>query len=220
MKVYPRVGGGNASTDRLTPEACGLSPRGRGKPVGSREMRPPVGSIPAWAGETRLALAGFAYGRVYPRVGGGNPTPPHTTANTGGLSPRGRGKPYGCRAIGVQIGSIPAWAGETGTHVRSQRNPEVYPRVGGGNCSITMLSRWALGLSPRGRGKLGVPIAYSKRRGSIPAWAGETRLQRSISTRWRVYPRVGGGNPNAGMVAECARGLSPRGRGKPVYERR
>ena len=51
-KVYPRVGGGNASDVSGRYGKHGLSPRGRGKPY---DILPPplrAGSIPAWAGET------------------------------------------------------------------------------------------------------------------------------------------------------------------------
>ena len=51
-------------------------------------------------------------GYWYPRVGGGTRTkhcPPYLRM---GLSPRGRGNPYGNRCRVIRNGSIPAWAGE------------------------------------------------------------------------------------------------------------
>ena len=51
-RVYPRVGGGNLCWMRAVIPAKGLSPRGRGKPIGTLAIHPKQGSIPAWAGET------------------------------------------------------------------------------------------------------------------------------------------------------------------------
>ena len=51
----------------------GLSPRGRGKHAYARPPDSADRSIPAWAGETRPTMTLTSDGRVYPRVGGGNP---------------------------------------------------------------------------------------------------------------------------------------------------
>ena len=51
-----------------------------------------------------------------------------------------------------------------------------------------------MGLSPRGRGKLPSLGIGVRRGGSIPAWAGETKLGGFTSGKVKVYPRVGGGN--------------------------
>ena len=70
------------------------------------------------------------------------------------------------------------------------------------------------GLSPRGRGKLGLTLYLTPLGGSIPAWAGETGVAVSIRSECAVYPRVGGGNLILGVCAQAFQGLSPRGRGK------
>ena len=70
--VYPRVGGGNAHNICKDANRGGLSPRGRGKPIGLFAITEACRSIPAWAGETAGSLAISAAARVYPRVGGGN----------------------------------------------------------------------------------------------------------------------------------------------------
>ena len=72
-----------------------------------------------------------------------------------------------------------------------------------------------LGLSPRGRGKHRGRAAGRAKRRSIPAWAGETLGIDRLADFHRVYPRVGGGNAFAPANAMLAKGLSPRGRGKP-----
>ena len=90
-------------------------------------------------------------------------------------------------------GSIPAWAGEPAYPLSMPRVVRVYPRVGGGTHSWTMV--WALvkGLSPRGRGNPTRPNAACFRSGSIPAWAGEPRTDDTRKGSKTVYSRVGGG---------------------------
>ena len=72
MSVYPRVGGGNKAAASNTWAICGLSPRGRGKPVIDYACYAGGGSIPAWAGETSAGDLASSSSTVYPRVGGGN----------------------------------------------------------------------------------------------------------------------------------------------------
>ena len=131
-----------------------------------------------------------------------------------GLSPRGRGKRAEAYALREAWRSIPAWAGETAITPVSHRSQWVYPRVGGGNAMSSVVAAPSRGLSPRGRGKL-VDVAVAiRRRGSIPAWAGETERAFERAYGAAVYPRVGGGNPAATRSRWAPTGLSPRGRGK------
>ena len=173
-QVYPRVGGGNNPSVGSIKTAGGLSPRGRGKPALHPVVAAYARSIPAWAGETRHVLAAFVYARVYPRVGGGNDDILHMRKLQSGLSPRGRGKLlWRCQPFFMQR-SIPAWAGETHRPSALVATTAVYPRVGGGNYVVASAVAALNGLSPRGRGKLPAKSSLWARRGSIPAWAGET----------------------------------------------
>ena len=172
--VYPRVGGGNRTLMQSIVGRCGLSPRGRGKPVRQVHRLDHVRSIPAWAGETVVSKTMPTMPRVYPRVGGGNRSVCVLPLDGVGLSPRGRGK-------------LPA-------AIVRMAFRQVYPRVGGGNLSDGAVNYLHLGLSPRGRGKLADWLGGLLAGGSIPAWAGETCLKAPHKRNWRVYPRVGGGN--------------------------
>ena len=153
------------------------------------------GSIPAWAGETSA-------GR------------PIEGCRFQGLSPRGRGKPGRRLSPPAPLRSIPAWAGETADRLPPYGGGKVYPRVGGGNVLAGFLAMALQGLSPRGRGKLLLGIARILTTGSIPAWAGETRIAPHSFRFPPVYPRVGGGNPGRRSNPPLLYGLSPRGRGK------
>ena len=54
-KVYPRVGGGAQKTYIDGQRDTGLSPRGRGSQEDDHARPSLHGSIPAWAGEPRVA---------------------------------------------------------------------------------------------------------------------------------------------------------------------
>ena len=176
-------------------------------------------SIPAWAGETGTCPERHMSTGVYPRVGGGNRETSEVSLEWGGLSPRGRGKLTLEVDAAEADRSIPAWAGETRRLHACPKHDGVYPRVGGGNGKRYAAAWTSEGLSPRGRGKQDVVARDNRHPRSIPAWAGETRLGRLGIEAGAVYPRVGGGNCRIPDCAKCARGLSPRGRGKlPVRE--
>ena len=138
-------------------------------------------------------------GTVYPRVGGG-------TGSSGcGLVP------FMPRSI---TRSIPAWAGEPIGRIpactKTARRTRVYPRVGGGTPQAPVPAGTVV--SPRGRGnRPGLVILYILL-GLSPRGRGNRgrSLHKALSP---VYPRVGGGTPNAVLVSYSERGLSPRGRG-------
>ena len=58
------------------------------------------------------------------------------------------------------------------------------------------------------------------RLGLIPAWAGKTPVRYRRPDRRRAHPRVGGENTVALKAMYAGDGSSPRGRGKPLIERR
>ena len=217
--VYPRVGGGNLMLLSSSCNSRGLSPRGWGKPNRAWCLTCRPGSIPAWAGETRIVIRLRRLSMVYPRVGGGNTLTYEVRPDVIGLSPRGRGKRSHSKHKHHHPGSIPAWAGETSSSSGSSSSGSVYPRVGGGNAVAGIGPGQDNGLSPRGRGKRKATRLSTPCNRSIPAWAGETRWVKVSPGTYEVYPRVGGGNATAGGHGLPAGGLSPRGRGKR-YRRR
>ena len=188
------MGGGNQAVLPPPIGPQGLSPRGRGKPNHPADQPAGYRSIPAWAGETVKSIVdSYDYG-VYPRVGGGKEPNPPPSPPRHGLSPRGRGKLYPVDDYWVSVGSIPAWAGETGQADDPHTLRLVYPRVGGGNITSPFSMHIQEGLSPRGRGKRTGGRSGRGKEGSIPAWAGETPWNAGMIWPARVYPRVGGGN--------------------------
>ena len=160
-----------------------------------------------------LLVIGF---RVYPRVCGGTGRLLVLLGGLEGLSPRVRGNPHQRPPVGLQIGSIPACAGEPSRACSRSRNQRVYPRVCGGTFYLARISRYARGLSPRVRGnpparRCGIPFPRS-----IPACAGEPGTTPRNTARPGVYPRVCGGTSRTRPPQPLDGGLSPRVRGNPA----
>ena len=173
-----------------------------------------VGSIPAYAGETRASERGGFFPRVDPRVRGGDQDLKTIPAERMGRSPRTRGRRY--RRIGHNpcTRSIPAYAGETlGLHAVSVVR-RVDPRVRGGDAMLAPMRVPFLGRSPRTRGRrtrLASLAIFSR---SIPAYAGETAPGQILLRRIRVDPRVRGGDATDPYYWRFLEGRSPRTRGR------
>ena len=173
IKVYPRVCGGTRPTGIALPPPRGLSPRVRGNPYrGCRGVRY-RGSIPACAGEPRLAGKTLRPRRVYPRVCGGTWGCTSGYARGRGLSPRVRGNPWFTMRRACFLGSIPACAGEPAHRRLGPDLHSVYPRVCGGTRQAFAGMGRSHGLSPRVRGNLIAPMLPLSPTRSIPACAGE-----------------------------------------------
>ena len=191
----------------------GLSPRVRGNLSTWYRAQQRVWSIPACAGEPLDCPIPGQPRRVYPRVCGGTSVPAWAWPPGLGLSPRVRGNRTQAPLCANLARSIPACAGEPQETASVQPDIGVYPRVCGGTESSKPAPHPPPGLSPRVRGNRGAPTARGGWRRSIPACAGEPRLQRGRPGVQRVYPRVCGGT-NCGMRwGRCRMGLSPRVRG-------
>ena len=90
--AHPRVGGENTRAESSSRPKRGSSPRGRGKHPARLASCLAVGLIPAWAGKTALRRRRSRGLPAHPRVGGENVPVYAASANSGGSSPRGRGK--------------------------------------------------------------------------------------------------------------------------------
>ena len=152
-------------------------------------------------------------------MGGGTCPPSTLLSRRVGLSPRGRGNRHPLPPSGLEVRSIPAWAGEPNCSLYSLYGATVYPRVGGGTDTYPFWYSLAGGLSPRGRGnQLVCGSAEKALSGTVyPRVGGGTAVsnQSLYHCSQEVYPRVGGGTcfSNSTSCHLVARGLSPRGRG-------
>ena len=109
-------------------------------------------SIPACAGEPSVSLDNDSLQTVYPRVCGGTFMPGSFGQQDVGLSPRVRGNPSVIFPSPMQVGSIPACAGEPPTSCGLATTTRVYPRVCGGTARWKTMNALQPGLSPRVRG--------------------------------------------------------------------
>ena len=110
-------------------------------------------------------------------------------------------------------GSIPACAGEPSSSLLSTSAGRVYPRVCGGTYGGAGPTAPGRGLSPRVRGNPPGGIFQRQAERSIPACAGEPKIDFGGGLTGWVYPRVCGGTLSAGLRYARLIGLSPRVRG-------
>ena len=212
-EVYPRVCGGTNDRSRRRRLRRGLSPRVRGNLANPEYAPQQSGSIPACAGEPQMRHPHHPITKVYPRVCGGTISQLESSKEKRGLSPRVRGNPPSYARANACTWSIPACAGEPGTHPTQNPGIRVYPRVCGGTISRAYQISGIMGLSPRVRGNHRYPSGTPPDSGSIPACAGEPWPQVSGTRAPRVYPRVCGGTDWDGRQLFTGYGLSPRVRG-------
>ena len=195
-RAYPRAGGGTRESPSRPRTGPGLSPRGRGNHL-------PCEGPPGCGG-------------AYPRAGGGTIQLDTVHGVEMGLSPRGRGNRNISHTTRVRPGPIPARAGEPRRCYTTGPAGEAYPRAGGGTLAPWLDRKPSWGLSPRGRGNLGLSAVDLSQGGPIPARAGEPgSCCRCTRPTW-AYPRAGGGTCVRLQVKCKQKGLSPRGRGNQL----
>ena len=135
-----------------------------------------------------------------------------------GLSPRLRGNLWEPWKLVPWMRSIPALAGEPTPGEGLTTAGRVYPRACGGTQNVPVSGGYNHGLSPRLRGNLHIGNGPRAILRSIPALAGEPKLQSICWAHRRVYPRACGGTFEAKGIPPAMAGLSPRLRGnlRPV----
>ena len=214
-EVYPRVCGGTGWRCGCACGVGGLSPRVRGNQLAGFPYDRNERSIPACAGEPRRGWCWRVRWRVYPRVCGGTALTMLSPTGMPGLSPRVRGNLSPPTDHQQPEGSIPACAGEPRIGADGKAPNRVYPRVCGGTAAMNSSPVAAAGLSPRVRGNPSQAVWRWRRWGSIPACAGEPRVETQKALVRRVYPRVCGGTQPTALRVGDGFGLSPRVRGNP-----
>ena len=192
----------------------GTSPRVRGKRLQPRRRDRMVRYIPARAGEAGRSPSGPPSPAVHPRACGGSNPSAKQGEIAPGTSPRVRGKRSPSGAVRVQIGYIPARAGEAPSGARIRRTPRVHPRACGGSGYQDGEEAGERGTSPRVRGKRRRLRRAGRPGGYIPARAGEAALAGVTAGLFAVHPRACGGSPGRGPIRGGKSGTSPRVRGK------
>ena len=150
-------------------------------------------TIPAGAGEPSPAEFAPLLGADYPRRRGGTIRDEVALAAPAGLSPQARGNLYHPgREVEVER-TIPAGAGEPRSPRGLILGRRDYPRRRGGTAWNQDAAELAVGLSPQARGNPDHRDRDGRRRGTIPAGAGEPKHFHFLLSLVKDYPRRRGG---------------------------
>ena len=173
----------------------------------------PWGIIPAYAGNTRIALFRFRKIWDHPRVCGEHWSYQLSTMFPEGSSPRMRGTQTMADQPQATPGIIPAYAGNTTIPVSVRGPTRDHPRVCGEHFLTMAAAVFCEGSSPRMRGTPTPRTCISLPTGIIPAYAGNTRGSTADTIIAWDHPRVCGEHTTVRTRADTSTGSSPRMRG-------
>ena len=151
--------------------------------------------------------------RAYPRTSGATALLVNALGQTEGLSPHERGNQSLLKNDNLEVGPIPARAGQPAASAVERPGLGAYPRTSGATPTISQGQWCAGGLSPHERGNPLRSACSAPRRRPIPARAGQPLCGHAHAWHIRAYPRTSGAT-----IFECrcegqAEGLSPHERG-------
>ena len=190
--AYPRSRGATPNVFLLDGKGRGLSPLARGNHAASSSPRRASGPIPARAGQPSWPHWVQPIWRAYPRSRGATAMSPSMAWSNLGLSPLARGNPAGAVPGGGHAGPIPARAGQPTPPLQFAFSAWAYPRSRGATTPPTQPCAPAWGLSPLARGNPSAPDQSERRRGPIPARAGQPVGVAVHFHFLRAYPRSRG----------------------------
>ena len=189
---HPRVCGEHGRYPMARRIGLGSSPRMRGTHGQHFNQFHVLGIIPAYAGNTRSALAWHTSMRDHPRVCGEHLFEDRKRILERGSSPRMRGTLKRVHACGGLRGIIPAYAGNTVLTTRNTRSRRDHPRVCGEHSTDEIEKAASMGSSPRMRGTLPQRHLPHGGIGIITAYAGNTPTTTSAAWWYWDHPRVCG----------------------------
>ena len=152
--------------------------------------------IPAHAGQTSHTRIASPACSDHPRACGANISPPSMGRPHPGSSPRMRGKLVTDANNAVRVRIIPAHAGQTDRKPHNNSSSTDHPRACGANSASPLRVIFAIGSSPRMRGKRRQKSCHTTPRRIIPAHAGQTRGVWWHGFRHADHPRACGANPS------------------------
>ena len=194
----------------------GSSPRVRGRLGRWFVGRGRGGLIPASAGQTEQERAAAEAARAHPRECGADCTATEPLSIPAGSSPRVRGRPRCSRGVRLWAGLIPASAGQTSGPPGPADASTAHPRECGADPRLGHARQGLRGSSPRVRGRLWLSVLMRKRKGLIPASAGQTRSQSACPAPCGAHPRECGADRPGWVDCQIRPGSSPRVRGRPL----
>ena len=173
--AYPRSRGATTLPPCWYSRPTGLSPLARGNPRMAADRMMAVGPIPARAGQPsadeRKALSAGAY----PRSRGATRVMSSARRMALGLSPLARGNLSRLDPNAVEIGPIPARAGQPEPAQQGDAMRRAYPRSRGATGRLVDVRHNVKGLSPLARGNRVCRAQPDVSGGPIPARAGQPK---------------------------------------------
>ena len=216
MRAHPRSRGENHHLGVVPVIPSGSSPLTRGKPGAVNGRYRSGRLIPAHAGKTRGATGAAWPPAAHPRSRGENCAVESRVLADGGSSPLTRGKPERRGRWQRRHRLIPAHAGKTDSHRRTDQMYRAHPRSRGENLRRRPSCGTQSGSSPLTRGKHMLPSWKGPEDRLIPAHAGKTWSQTARSALRTAHPRSRGENGAKTNDKSLPVGSSPLTRGKPV----
>ena len=194
MRAHPRSRGENHHLGVVPVIPSGSSPLTRGKPGAVNGRYRSGRLIPAHAGKTRGATGAAWPPAAHPRSRGENCAVESRVLADGGSSPLTRGKPERRGRWQRRHRLIPAHAGKTDSHRRTDQMYRAHPRSRGENSGCKTVIARLPGSSPLTRGKHLVVQDVPERRRLIPAHAGKTSRRCCLRSGRSAHPRSRGEN--------------------------
>ena len=216
--------------------AAGSSPHARGAPTVVLSWGALQGTIPAYAGSTRLSRTAVRHrgiipacagstrdngnlpklARNHPRIRGEHKQVTGAWARLGGSSPHALGAHILCNLVEPIVGIIPACAGSTSSRAWATPPSGDHPRMRGKHRANLLMSLSVAGSSLHARGAPVQAGELGDATGIISACAGSTRRRgRPRGGRWD-HPRMRGEHCAARCLACLMAGSSPHARGAPA----
>ena len=193
--------------------SLGSSPLARGTLFDGLKAVVENGLIPARAGNTSSPSMSSGMLRAHPRSRGEHVFLINCSSDGMGSSPLARGTPSPPPRYAPRLGLIPARAGNTSCAVNGGQRFGAHPRSRGEHMFPSTVTVEDMGSSPLARGTLSARILTLRRRGLIPARAGNTLWAGQASTALGAHPRSRGEHLFCCIQFYLLVGSSPLARG-------
>ena len=205
---------GNSQYSTSIPTATTVHPRLRGELAG-RGLNRKIFTrfIPACAGNSQAVGIPLKVFLVHPRLRGELFIHINIRISLIGSSPLARGTRAGLPICAVNLGFIPACAGNSRKALPHAGQKSVHPRLRGELWRLRFLVLTSVGSSPLARGTPYPPNAPAFDRRFIPACAGNSKESRLARTSSSVHPRLRGELLSGYAISSTTCGSSPLARG-------
>ncbi len=211
---HPRLRGADQPAQPTQWSRRGSSPLARGRPLDTRRDGAGERIIPACAGPTPATVVAVNRPGDHPRLRGADRDTDAGSCLDAGSSPLARGRHDSLVSEAADVRIIPACAGPTWSSRIRRAAWKDHPRLRGADGQSTWSSGVTVGSSPLARGRPSGRRDRMERVRIIPACAGPTLSQPSVTMATRDHPRLRGADDGESCECPEAAGSSPLARGR------